>query len=259
MAKCARKVFLIFFLCSILASTMILRVRAEEVGVSQGNVFEYDVVSHFTLSAENAPADLLELNNTKLITVTVKEISGNLITTEIKTQYKNGTEVSSSGSCDIDTGNCTGLPFIAANLQKNDSVNPSASEPWYVNETLTRNYKDGPRETNYLKFEYSEPVEAGGEFTGSVEYYFDKSTGVLVEYTTQSSYGGLTSIAHSELVSSNVWLVGDAPFQSNDQATGAPTTIYIAAAAVAVIILIAVAAVVRKKRRSSEVEIQTEE
>ena len=50
-----------------------------------------------------------------------------------------------------------------------------------------------------------------GEFSRIYEYYFDKSTGALVEYSFEFSYTGLTSIVRSKLVASNVWVVPEFP------------------------------------------------
>jgi hypothetical protein len=222
------------------------------VGVSQGDVFEYDMVSHWnSLSTDTVPAELLELNQTERIIVTVTEVSGSRISTQVTTRYRNGTEINSDGFCDIETGELLeGPPFIGADLGKNDLVNPSASEPWYINETVTRTYKDGPRETNHLRLEHIEDSDTVGEFTQIYDYYFDKSTGVLVEYTSEFSYTGLTSITRSKLTSSNVWLVhGDGGLQQ-DSPTDPSTTMYVAAAAAAITIPIVAAAIILKKRKS---------
>jgi hypothetical protein len=183
------------------------------VGVSQGNVFEYDIVSHWdSLFSDTVPAELLELNQTQWIRVTVTGVSGSTISTRVITHYRNGTEIGSDGSCNIDTGeNPGGPPFISTNLDKNDLVNPSAAEAWYINETVTRTYKGGARETNHLNVEFTGNSSDVGEFSTVYDYYFDKSTGVLVEYTSELSYTGLTSITQSKITSSNVWVIPEFP------------------------------------------------
>lgn len=258
MTKLATRTILLIFLCLTVASTMIVNAETSVVGVSQGDTLEYDIVSQWNSAfTDTVPAELIELNQTEWIRITVTEVSGSLITTQVTTHYQNGTETNTDSTCDIDTGELTGEgpPFIGANLGKNDLVNPAVSEPWYINETVTRNYKDGPRETNHLRLEDTEVSEAVGEFTQIFDYYFDKSTGVLVEYTSEFSYSGLESIARSKLISSNVWLVDEAnglqPTDSpNDSTNDSPTTVYAAVAAAAVILSIVAAVIILKKKRN---------
>jgi hypothetical protein len=204
---------LLILLCFIVTGMTIVQAQAV-VGVSQGDVFEYDMVSYWNpLFTGTPPAELLELNRTEWIRVTVTGVSGSQISTRTTTRYLNGTEISSDGVCDIETGVTEGgPPFIGANLGVSDSVTPSAdSDPWYVNETVTRTYKDGSRETNHLNLEYTGSSADGGDLSSVYDYYFDKSTGVLVEYNTEFSQSELTTITRSKLVSSSVWVVPEFP------------------------------------------------
>lgn len=252
MTKFVKMVSLLILICFIMASTILVNVKAGVLGVSQGNVFEYNMVAHWNSPSESAPSELLELNQTKMIKVTVTEVSGSLISTKISTSYLNGTESTSDGSCNIETGECTGPPFIGANLGKNDPVNPSASEPWYVNETVTRTYQDGPRETNHLKIEYNSTSDEVGEVKSTYDYYFDRSTGVLVEYTTELSYSDLTSITESKLLASNVWQVTGDQILDQDTPTNSTTTLYTVAAITAIIIaIIAVTVILKKKKKQT--------
>lgn len=250
MAKLALRASLLLFLCFTMASTMMVQAKTAVVGVSQGDIFEYDMVAYWDSLFTDAPsAELLALNQTEWIRVTVTEVSDSLISMQVTTHYRNGTEISLDGFCDIETGELSeGPPFIGANLGKNDLVNPSASEPWYINETVTRTYADGTRETNHLIIVSKSTSETVGELTHIYDYYFDKSTGALVEYAYEFSYSGYASIQHSKLISSNVWLVhGDGGLQPEDSPDSS-TAMYVAAAAVAITILIVAAAIILKKR-----------
>jgi hypothetical protein len=213
MTKLAIGASLLILLCFTMASITMVQAKTAVVGVSQGDVFEYNMVSHWSsLFTDTIPEELLELNQTEWLRVTVTGISGSQISTRVTTHYRNGTEISADGSCNIETGEGSGgPPFIGANLGKNDLVNPSASESWYINETVTRTYKDGPRETNHLNLEYTGNSSEIGEFNTVYDYYFDKNTGVLVEYNSEFSYTGLTSIARSTLTSSSVWVIPEFP------------------------------------------------
>lgn len=239
------------------ASIMIVNAETSVVGVFQGDMFEYDIVAEWNSAfTDETPAELIELNQTEWIRITVTEISGTVITTHVTTHYRNGTETNSDSACDIDTGDLSGEgpPFIGANLGRKDLVNPAASEPWYINETVTRNYEDGPRETNHLRLEDSEISETVGEFTQIFDYYFDKSTGALVEYTSEFFYSGLKSVTRSKLISSNVWLAdgdnGLKPTDSPNHTSNDPTTIVYILVAVAAIIVAIFAAVIILKRRN---------
>lgn len=212
MTKSAIGASVLILLC--LAMTGITMVQGQTtVGVSQGDVFEYDMVSYWSsLYYDTVPEELLELNQTEWLRATVTGVSGSQISTRVTAHFRNGTEISSDGSCNIDTGeNPGGPPFISANLGKNDLVNPSASEKWYINETVTRTYKDGSRQTNHLRLEYVENSTDVGEYNRIYEYYFDKNTGALVEYKYEFSYTGLTSIQQSKLISSSVWVIPEFP------------------------------------------------
>jgi hypothetical protein len=256
MTKLATRTAILIFLCFTIASTIFVHAETPVVGVSQGDVFEYDMVSHWnSLLTDQIPPSLVELNQTEWVKVTITEVSGTLIQSQVKTHYRNGTETTEDGACDIDTGDLAiAPPIIGANLGRNDLVNPSASEPWYINETVTRNYKGGPRETNHLRLESVGTSETVGEFTNIYDYYFDKSTGVLVEYTTEFSYSGLESITQSKLISSNVWVVegtdGNQPTDSPTNPPDSPTTGYIVAAAAAIIIVVIVVVIILKKRKN---------
>jgi hypothetical protein len=212
MTKLAIGASLLILLCFTIMGTTMVQAQTT-IGVSQGDVFEYDIVYHWnSLYTDATPAELLELNQTEWIRVTVTGLSGSLISTQITTHYRNGTEISSDGSCDIETGDSSGgPPFIGANLGRNDLVNPAASEPWYINETVTKTYEDGTRETNHLNLEFVENSSDVGEFVTIYDCYFDKSTGALVEYTREFSYTGLTSIIQSKIISSNVWVIPEFP------------------------------------------------
>jgi hypothetical protein len=211
MNRLAIGAFLLFLLCFTISGITIA--QTQTVGVKQGDVFEYYMSSSFSSTLTSTPpAELVELNQTEWLRVTVTGVSGSQILTQVTTHYRNGTEINSDGSSDIETGEGSGgPPFIGANLSKNDLINPSASEPWYINETVTITYKNGPRETNHLRLERTENSDTVGEYTQINDYYFDKSTGVLVEYTSEFSYTGLTSITQSTLISSNVWVIPEFP------------------------------------------------
>jgi len=212
MTKLAIGAFLLFLLCSTIMGITLAQAQTV-VGVKQGDVFEYSMRSFWTCTfMDTPPADLVELNQTEWIRVTVTEVSGSQIKIQLTTHYRNGTEVNSDEICDIETGEQSGgPPLIGANLGESDLIYPSAAEPWFVHYTIIRDYVNSQRETNYLKLEDIGNSPEVGEFSRIYEYYFDKSTGALVEYSFEFSYTGLTSIVRSKLITSNVWVVPEFP------------------------------------------------
>jgi hypothetical protein len=239
------------FLCLLLAGTMVAQAQTSAVGVSQGDVFEYDISTNWNLPA-NATAPPGYANETTTVTVTVTGVSGTTISSQVTVRYLNGTESTSDSSCDVETGENSGNgpPFVAANLGKNDLVNPSAAEAWYINETGTRTYKDSTREANHLRFEYTENAEGVGDYTISYDYWFDKSTGVVVESTTEVSYIDAACSIQTELKSTNLWLVGDnLSAKATINAGGTTMNVPAVAAIITVLIVIVAVAVVRKRKR----------
>ncbi|MCW3995556.1 MAG: hypothetical protein NWE98_05345 [Candidatus Bathyarchaeota archaeon] len=244
-----------------LSSTMILQVGADVVGVSQGDVFQYDRLAHLTLlvpTSDPTPPSLLEVNQTKLISVTVVNVTGTTIFTDVRTTYKNGTETHGTGFCDIDTGECNSLPFIGANLKKGDAVNPLLTDPWHINDTVSRTYKSGTRETNYLKIQSTENIQDLGDVTLTYEYYFDKATGVLVDYRTEVANSQLISVTESKLVASNLWEVGNQQIETHGSALGSTTTPYVAAAVTAIVIII-IAVIILKRRKTKDEPLEEEQ
>jgi hypothetical protein len=184
------------------------------VGVKKGDEFEYTTYSNFHSDfLDTPPSDLVELNQTQWERVTVTDVSGSKISVQVLKHFRNGTEDVQNGFCDVDTGETTvaQVAFIGANLNIYDAINPSASEPYYVNATLFRDYAGGQRETNLLEFDVTDENEQVGTYTRITRYYFDKATGVLVEFFYDFYYTGLETIVRFDLVSSSLWVVPEFP------------------------------------------------
>jgi len=181
------------------------------VGVSVGNTFRCSVTVswHSTDPSATFPSNLVDFNNTQWGEVTVTGISGTQITGNITSHYKNGTEISTPGWVDVNTGNSLILTesFISANLAAGDSE--YTSSPYntnIINNTVTRTYLGVGRETNHLGYAYP---------GGSTDLYWDKTTGflveVLVESTSQTFGYTTTSSLDVQIISSNVWTVPEFP------------------------------------------------
>jgi hypothetical protein len=201
------------FLCFAMIGVMMVQAQAT-VGVKKGDEFEYKTYAIFYSDLlDTPPSDLVELNKTQWQRVTVTDVSGSKISVQVLTHYKNGTEDVVDGFCDVDTGETTvaQVAFIGADLTAYDTINPSASEPFYVNATLVRDYKNGQRETNLLEFDVTGENEQVGTYSRITRYYFDKATGVLVEFFYDFYYTGLETAIYFNIVSSNVWVIPEFP------------------------------------------------
>jgi hypothetical protein len=186
------------------------------VGVSVGNKFRYsNIVSWNSTDLSAKPSsNLVEDNNTQWGEITVAGISGTNITVQSITHYKNGTEVTMDGWKDIDTGatNMSLFPIVvSANLTIGDSVYTSSSyASWIINETVSRTYSGVKRDTNHMNM----PPSSGTQ-NSSYDFYWDKSTGFLVETLQENiNHTGTYTTMWSEdfqIISSGVWTVPEFP------------------------------------------------
>jgi hypothetical protein len=182
--------------------------QTRTVGIGVGNKFRYSPTVTWSSNDTSATpsSDIVDANNTLWGEVTVTGISGTNITTQITDYYKNGTETTPMGGWkDVNTGagNMT-IFVISANLTAGDSVYTSSS--WIINETVPRTYSGVERETNHLNMTVSD----GTQITG-YDFYWDKSTGILVEtlQETTNQTGTYTTRSSEDLqiISSDVWTV----------------------------------------------------
>jgi hypothetical protein len=190
--------------------------QTRTVGVSVGNMFKYSVTAGWSSNDPSAtpPSDLVDINNTQWTELTITAISGTNTTGQVTSLYKNGTEIISGGSVDVNTGDGENLTeiVISANLAAGDSVYTSSSyNTFIINETLPRTYSGGlARDTNHLT-----ATSSSGYESYSTDLYWDKSTGVLVgllqETTNQTGPYTTTFSEDIHIISSNVWIVPEFP------------------------------------------------
>jgi hypothetical protein len=197
------------------------------VGVAAGNWFKYGILDvNWNSNDPNAtfpPSGwefLVDMNKTEWALISVEDVSGTNVTTQYTTHFKNGTEKIEGGYVDIDTGDGNmSLVAISANLNANDTFYTSGSySTWKINETIVRTYPDGVRETNLLNmtYEHSWAVnETHYYYYFTMNYYWDKSTGMLVEdyYEVINQTGEYltTWSVLSRITESNVWVVPEFP------------------------------------------------
>lgn len=209
-------------------SSVLAQIRT--VGVSEGDWYKHGEISvdwHSNDTGATFPPYgwdwLEEWNATEWMSTSVESISGTNITSQTTEHFKNGSERICSGWIDIDTGNSTQLVnetmdmtfmFISANLAVNDSVYSSGDySEWKINETTSRVYPDISRETNHLNltWEYSVSNGISRYFYQSMNYYWDKPTGILVEWSidsiNQTGQYLTTWSVFSRITESNIWTI----------------------------------------------------
>jgi hypothetical protein len=189
--------------------------QTRKVGVSVGNTFRYSAHSGWTSTDPNAvPASsLLDVNDSQWVEFTVTAISATRITAQGATLYKNGTEITQGAWIDVTTGNGENLTnfIISANLAPGDSIYNSADyNTWIINETVSRTYQTGARDTNH----FNSTLSSGTDIY-LTSWYWDKSTGVAVEALvgtiSQSGSYTTTQLIVFEIISSGLWIVPEFP------------------------------------------------
>lgn len=215
-----KKLWIAAFLVVLLSSTMFgtTLVKALTPGVTVGDSFIYDLSVSWNSDDQYAsiPSSLVELNKTKSIEVRINNVIPPNVTTFLATYLKNGTALADRGSINLDTGLSDGgfVAIIAANLTAGSRVHPLGEDTVTINETVIKSYASGLRETNHIRIEYQ---NATAGFAESVDRYFDKQTGMLVEEhdvsteTKTNPSSTTTAIISYNLQSTTVWIVPEFP------------------------------------------------
>lgn len=196
----------------LLSASLVPLSQAESVGVNVGDWFEYEGALVKWEADEGVPFppnsmfDFLKTwNESDWQRRTVTAVTGTTITYEVLTHYKNGTEETKTMDEDVTSGFT--VYSIGANLGPGDQVRPASFGPaMIINETITREYYNMTRETNYCEW----TATIAGTYTHD-DLYWDKETGILVEWL----YNGSISMAEGnanyslpqKLTNTNLWIV----------------------------------------------------
>ena len=221
-----KKYFLLVFMTSLLVVASVVASPTRTVGVDVGDWFTYEDVS-VTWSSNDPSAskvwygmDLEMYNQTEWVSVEITGVSGTNVTVQSIQHFKNGTEEISGGWVDVDTGdgvNATTM-LISADLNENDAMYTAGDySTWFINETIMREYPgpDSSRATNHINmtyaYNYTIPPYIYVDYFYSMNFYWDKATGILVEnsFEIMNQTGEyLTSWSLSfKITGSNVWVV----------------------------------------------------
>lgn len=167
-------------------------------GVRKGDEFTYDLKGYWSSNDPEAtiPENLPQINMTDWFKVTITDVNGADITIETGWHFNNGTEITGTGNINVETGihyPTNGFWGIyASNLKANDFVRPTGPDRSTINQTSTRNYASGIRETNRISLEIKYYDANDPTYTTTwTEYmntHFDKQIGILVELRDTSVY-----------------------------------------------------------------------
>ncbi len=204
------------FLVSVMLVTLVLA-QPRVVGINVGDWFKYEEIG-FDWYSNNPEATIppyaADLNETEYVIITIQDISGTNVTLQLTTRFTNGTDDIESGYINIDTGdgNLT-IWVISANLNVNDTLYTSGFySTWRLNETIMRTYPDEVRDTTHFNLTVKhESNETGYYMYASTNYYWDRSSGIMVEMTQNQTVqmgGNYTTLSiWFRITESGVWVV----------------------------------------------------
>jgi ribosomal protein L40E len=181
------------------------------VGVSSGNTFKYDLSFGWTSTNPDdvVPPTFVAHNQTDYFEITVTTVTGSTVEVNTTWSFLNGTIVPESQIAEVSTGATGSIYVYAANLAAGSRLFPSTDLDFMVNETIPRYYQGSDfRETNHISFTFT---GREGEVYSAMSLYFDKATGIVVEYTLTDVYTATPSqtfIRHMVLKDTNVWTMG---------------------------------------------------
>jgi len=211
-----KKVLLVFF-ASIMVAASVTASPTRTVAVNPGDWIKFgDVTVTWNSNDPNASKvwygmDLETYNQTEWVKMEFTQVSGTNVTIQVLQHFKNGTEENSSSWVDVETGEGEGEGvLISANLNENDAMYTSGYySTWLINETITRTYPDGARQTNHINMTYTV------DYFYSMNFYWDRATGILVEDSfemrNQTGEYLTTWSIDFKITESNVWVIPEFP------------------------------------------------
>jgi hypothetical protein len=233
-------------------------------GLSEGNTFTYDNIYTWTSTnpIESVPLSLIAQNQSTL-EITIQTVTGSTVGLGKLWIYKNGTQVPSTEYDEVNSGLTGTVLVYAANLTAGGLLFPGSTElPFVINDTTFRAYGGIFRETNHIEVNNT-GIE--GMVYSYMNLYFDRATGMCVEYYLTSVYTSNPNqviVQHLVLKGSNVWQVSSnsgtptatpstspppsssqptsqATLPPDDGSSGFPTSLIIIIVVVAVIVIVA--------------------
>jgi hypothetical protein len=215
---------LIVFLCVVAVVAVLLYQPLRDqtpnetvvAGVVAGDVFTYNIRTYATIIDANAtvPESFCQLNMTEWYRVTITQVNDTEVSFSSTWRFSNGTEINTTGKVNIKTGTGSSQDFwaiYASGLEAGDFARPFGANRQVINETESRTYKSGERETNSILLEnmfYDADDPTGNSTCESYRsIYFDKQTGMLVEFVNSDFYSNPQLLLRLQwkIVDTNVW------------------------------------------------------
>ena len=233
----------ILILTILMAAPTITSAQLVSPGVSKGDIFEYNYNATWNSTDPNAQvtANVAKLIQTQSFQIRIINVTGTTVNAEVTTRYRDGTTKTETGFVDVQSGSIH-MPFgtmiIAGNLNANDKIYPTWDQDT-INQTVTRTYQSGNRETNQRLVETTS--ENSYEKT---EVYYDKIKGIVVEsyYESRDTYNSQTETFTETITNTNadVWTVASAPTPTTTGISPTPTTAHTPTATAAAFVFSAV-------------------
>ncbi|MCL2173026.1 MAG: hypothetical protein LBH62_06860 [Nitrososphaerota archaeon] len=201
----------------LIAGIYVLRSHQKwEIGVKAGDEFTYKMtgcadVPEFDVAI---PANYLDVNKTDYYRVKITNVEYPFVTYIETTQFKNGTSFSAEGTLNVENGANTNeggfWGIFVTNLKVGSLSRPTVPEGITVNDTETRSYLDGDRQTIFLyasgTFYDTDDETLSRTYITYTYLHVDKEIGILVELKDIQMYNDPKIILTTtwELVDSNV-------------------------------------------------------
>lgn len=216
--------FVILLLCSstFIALTQTATAQTVVAGVSKGEVFDYSYNLLWTSTDPSAtpPSEVIEYRNIEKTQIKITDVSNSVITIDLISYFKNGSQGVQTGTTNIASGIYTvpyGCLIIGANLAKNQQIYPNGGHQT-ITDTIMCTYSSGQRETN---------VVSGEDSSQRTVISYDKIKGIAVDYayTTYETSGSYITNTTETLINTNsaVWAVSPASSVS-PTSTSKPTS-----------------------------------
>jgi len=174
------------------------------VGVKEGDWIKYGEISAIWTGAGTEPEEIANLNQTEWMMLKIQGVSGNNVTAEVYSYYKDETDETETLIGDVATAEGNLSPnVIPADLKKGDAIPILIAEVTFniiINSTITRVYASASRKVNVLNLAYSYPSVVMW-FT----FYWDQATGVLLEFFWYSYMLAQTKQWSFKAIETNMW------------------------------------------------------
>jgi hypothetical protein len=189
---------------------MLASAQTVNAGVSQNDIFEYNYTATWNSTDPSATPliNVVELTQIKSFQIKITSVSGATVNAEVTKKYQNDTTKTVTGFVNVQSGEIQlefGTLIIAANRTVNQPIYPAWTNA-IINETITRTYLNGDRETNKRLVETTS--ETSYEKT---EVYYDKIKGIVVDsyYESRDTNWGQTEIFTETITNTNsdVWTI----------------------------------------------------